>query len=269
MTAACPYHHGNLRAALLDAAECSVEEQGAEQLSLRELARAVGVSHAAPRSHFPDRQALLDALAERGFDRLAAAMRGRHGVRIGIRRAPAGRRGRIRRLRQPQSRVARPDEHREVSRRCDGISDRDGRLVLRHPRTDRRRHRRRRARARRSRALRVPAVLLDARHRGPRHQRRPRSRSRRRAHLGYRHDLRPQLRGSVTQRSAIEAAQSNNVQSAERTTSSRPRCSTPASARVAYRMTVIDRDRRLPRGGSGWLWHPSGRVIRRGSAVSG
>ena len=49
--------------------------RNSEQLSLRELARAVGVSHAAPRSHFPDRQALLDALAERGFDRLAAAMR--------------------------------------------------------------------------------------------------------------------------------------------------------------------------------------------------
>jgi AcrR family transcriptional regulator len=75
MTSARPYHHGNLRAALLDAAERSVEELGTDQLSLRELARAVGVSHAAPRSHFPDRQALLDALAERGFERLAAGMR--------------------------------------------------------------------------------------------------------------------------------------------------------------------------------------------------
>jgi AcrR family transcriptional regulator len=75
MTAARPYHHGHLRDALLDAAERSVEEQGAQQLSLRELARTVGVSHAAPRSHFPDRQALLDALAERGFDRLAAMLR--------------------------------------------------------------------------------------------------------------------------------------------------------------------------------------------------
>jgi AcrR family transcriptional regulator len=74
-TRAHPYHHGNLRAALLDAAERSIEESGAEQLSLRELARTAGVSHAAPRSHFPDRQALLDALAERGFSRLAAGMR--------------------------------------------------------------------------------------------------------------------------------------------------------------------------------------------------
>jgi AcrR family transcriptional regulator len=70
-----PYHHGNLRAELLDAAERSLEELGADQLSLRELARTLEVSHAAPRSHFPDRQALLDALAERGYDRLAAAMR--------------------------------------------------------------------------------------------------------------------------------------------------------------------------------------------------
>lgn len=75
MTSARPYHHGNLRAVLLDAAEHAIEEHGAEQLSLRELARTAGVSHAAPRTHFPDRQALLDALAERGFDRLAAGMR--------------------------------------------------------------------------------------------------------------------------------------------------------------------------------------------------
>jgi AcrR family transcriptional regulator len=74
-TRARPYHHGNLRSALLDAAERSIEESGAEQLSLRELARTAMVSHAAPRSHFPDRQALLDALAARGFDRLAADMR--------------------------------------------------------------------------------------------------------------------------------------------------------------------------------------------------
>ncbi|GGJ50345.1 TetR/AcrR family transcriptional regulator [Streptomyces brasiliensis] len=70
-----PYHHGNLRAALLDAAERSVEKSGTEQLSLRELARVVGVSHAAPRAHFTDRQALLDALAERGFGRLGAQLK--------------------------------------------------------------------------------------------------------------------------------------------------------------------------------------------------
>jgi AcrR family transcriptional regulator len=65
-----PYHHGNLRTALLDAAERTMRERGVQELSLRELARDVGVSHGAPRRHFPDRQALLDALAEDGFERL-------------------------------------------------------------------------------------------------------------------------------------------------------------------------------------------------------
>jgi AcrR family transcriptional regulator len=70
-----PYHHGNLRAALLDEAERTVRERGTQELSLRELARAAGVSHAAPRRHFPDRQALLDALADTGFARLGAELR--------------------------------------------------------------------------------------------------------------------------------------------------------------------------------------------------
>ena len=70
-----PYHHGNLRSALLDAAERTLRERGVDELSLRELAREVGVSHAAPRRHFPDRQALLDALAEAGFERLGAELR--------------------------------------------------------------------------------------------------------------------------------------------------------------------------------------------------
>src|SRR5919107_3634135 len=68
-----PYHHGNLRAALLEAAERALARGG--ELSLRELAREVGVSHAAPRRHFADKQALLDALAEGGFERLGAEMR--------------------------------------------------------------------------------------------------------------------------------------------------------------------------------------------------
>lgn len=70
-----PYHHGNLRRALLDAAERTVRERGVQELSLRELARDVGVSHGAPRRHFPDRQALLDALAETGFERLRKELR--------------------------------------------------------------------------------------------------------------------------------------------------------------------------------------------------
>jgi AcrR family transcriptional regulator len=70
-----PYHHGNLRAALLARAEETLRQEGAGELSLRELARQVGVSHAAPRRHFPDKRALLDALAEDGFERLGRDLR--------------------------------------------------------------------------------------------------------------------------------------------------------------------------------------------------
>jgi AcrR family transcriptional regulator len=73
-TTARPYHHGNLREALLEAGERALEAGGAQNLSLRELAREVGVSHAAPRRHFADRQALLDALALTGFERLGATL---------------------------------------------------------------------------------------------------------------------------------------------------------------------------------------------------
>jgi AcrR family transcriptional regulator len=66
-----PYHHGHLRDTLLAEAERTLREQGVDQLSLRDLARQAGVSHAAPRRHFADRQALLDALAGVGFARLA------------------------------------------------------------------------------------------------------------------------------------------------------------------------------------------------------
>jgi AcrR family transcriptional regulator len=69
------YHHGNLRAELLTEAERTLREQGIDQLSLRDLARQAGVSHAAPRRHFADRQALLDALAEAGFLRLGDELR--------------------------------------------------------------------------------------------------------------------------------------------------------------------------------------------------
>ena len=53
----------------------TLSEQGAGELSLRELARQAGVSHAAPRRHFADKQALLDALAEDGFERLGRELR--------------------------------------------------------------------------------------------------------------------------------------------------------------------------------------------------
>ncbi|MXP20260.1 TetR family transcriptional regulator [Gordonia sp. HNM0687] len=65
------FHHGNLRQELLDRAEAMLRKRGIEALSLRELAREAGVSHGAPRSHFPDKAALLDALAARGYERLA------------------------------------------------------------------------------------------------------------------------------------------------------------------------------------------------------
>jgi AcrR family transcriptional regulator len=65
-----PYHHGDLRAALLIRAEETLRDKGPAALSLRELARDLGVSHGAPNRHFPDKQALLDALALIGFERL-------------------------------------------------------------------------------------------------------------------------------------------------------------------------------------------------------
>jgi AcrR family transcriptional regulator len=68
------YHHGNLRAVLLDAAAEAVEQEGLAALSLRALARKVGVSHAAPARHFPDKAALLTALATEALDQFRAAM---------------------------------------------------------------------------------------------------------------------------------------------------------------------------------------------------
>ncbi|GAA1304387.1 putative TetR-family transcriptional regulator [Planotetraspora silvatica] len=68
------YHHGNLRAELLASAERKLERTGVQGLSLRELAREIGVSHGAPRQHFPDKQALLDALAVLGLERLGCEL---------------------------------------------------------------------------------------------------------------------------------------------------------------------------------------------------
>lgn len=68
------YHHGDLRRALLDAALALVASKGVANLSLRETARAAGVTHNAPYRHFPDKNALLAALAEDGFRQMAAEM---------------------------------------------------------------------------------------------------------------------------------------------------------------------------------------------------
>ncbi|WP_405484725.1 TetR/AcrR family transcriptional regulator [Nocardia sp. NBC_00511] len=66
------YHHGDLRAELLRRAEATLAGAGVDGLSLRQLARDTGVSHAAPSRHFKDKQALLDALTVAGFERLGA-----------------------------------------------------------------------------------------------------------------------------------------------------------------------------------------------------
>ncbi|SIM02784.1 Putative TetR-family transcriptional regulator [Mycobacteroides abscessus subsp. abscessus] len=60
------YHHGDLRAAILTSAADMVARRGATELSLRELAREAGVSHAAPAHHFGDRRGLFTALAADG-----------------------------------------------------------------------------------------------------------------------------------------------------------------------------------------------------------
>jgi AcrR family transcriptional regulator len=73
------YHHGDLRQAMLIAADELIEAQGLEQFTLRECARRAGVSHGAPAHHFGDVRGLLTALATQGFEQLCAAMQ-RHEV---------------------------------------------------------------------------------------------------------------------------------------------------------------------------------------------
>ena len=70
-----PYHHGDLRRAILGAALDVIASEGPAALSLRDLARRAGVSHAAPAHHFRDRTGLLTAIAAEGFGLLAAALR--------------------------------------------------------------------------------------------------------------------------------------------------------------------------------------------------
>ena len=69
------YHHGNLRAELLDTAIEQLRETGADDLSLRALARAIGVSQTAPYRHFADKGELLAAMATRGYRQLLSALR--------------------------------------------------------------------------------------------------------------------------------------------------------------------------------------------------
>ncbi|MGW0706058.1 TetR/AcrR family transcriptional regulator [Streptomyces sp. NPDC002643] len=69
-----PYHHGDLRRAILSAALEVIAADGPSALSLRDLARRAGVSHAAPAHHFKDRTGLLTAIAAEGHGLLAAAL---------------------------------------------------------------------------------------------------------------------------------------------------------------------------------------------------
>jgi len=69
-----PYHHGDLRRALIDAAGRLLEAEGPSALSLRAVAREAGVSPAAPYHHFKDKGELLEAVAQEGWTLLDAAL---------------------------------------------------------------------------------------------------------------------------------------------------------------------------------------------------
>jgi AcrR family transcriptional regulator len=69
-----PYHHGDLRRGLIEAAEAILERDGPNALSLRAVAREAGVSAAAPYHHFRDKDELLAAVAHEGFALLEKAM---------------------------------------------------------------------------------------------------------------------------------------------------------------------------------------------------
>ncbi len=73
-TAKLAYHHGDLRTALIDAALEVIEELGPQGLTIREVARRAGVSHAAPYRHYADKDELILAVVEKGFELLHEAM---------------------------------------------------------------------------------------------------------------------------------------------------------------------------------------------------
>lgn len=68
------YHHGNLKASLIDAGLELIEEKGVQALTLREIGARVGVSRAAPYRHFRDKAHLLDEICEAGFAQFADAL---------------------------------------------------------------------------------------------------------------------------------------------------------------------------------------------------
>ncbi len=90
MTTSDGYHHGDLREACIAAGLSLLADDGPDAVTIRGVARIAGVSHTAPLHHFADRDALLDAIAQRGFDRLlgrlaAATAAGATGPRAQLR----------------------------------------------------------------------------------------------------------------------------------------------------------------------------------------
>ena len=84
-----PYHHGDLRPALLHAAVEAIEQAGPAAMSLREVARRAGVSHAAAAYHFGDKAGLLTAVAAQGYCMLTEELRearnaGRGFLEVGV-----------------------------------------------------------------------------------------------------------------------------------------------------------------------------------------
>ena len=82
------YHHGNLREALIDAGIKIINENGEENLSLRKVAAACGVSHAAPYAHFKDKEELIDAIkanvTDKFMEKLIDAVEGKPTVDAAI-----------------------------------------------------------------------------------------------------------------------------------------------------------------------------------------
>ena len=69
------YHHKDLRNALIDEALAILAQSGPNAITLRELARRLGVTHTAPYAHFADKKTLLEAVADEGFERLTRPAR--------------------------------------------------------------------------------------------------------------------------------------------------------------------------------------------------